>query len=254
MSDKIRCFLVDDEYKVLMSIANTLVKFDHLEIVGTAHSVQEAAEKIPDAHPDVVFLDIVMPLESGFELIYKFNKIDFEIVFVTSHAEYALQAIKNLALAYLLKPVSYQDFAEMLVILEEKLELKEKKNLYEALLHNMNAENYKDQKITIGGHNKSQIIRIGDIIRAEGWNRYTKLFTNDDKAYVSSYNIGKFAKLLDERYFYVPHKSHIINFDYVKSLLSEDKILMSDQYLVPIANRKRREFLNQFERVKRGIS
>ena len=94
---KLRCYLVDDEEMVLKALKNIINRqFESLEIVGMARSVAEAENGIRLTNPDVVFLDIVMPVESGFELIKRFEVINFEIVFITSHAEYAIQAFQNL--------------------------------------------------------------------------------------------------------------------------------------------------------------
>ena len=250
--DKILCILVDDEESVLHSLEYSLKKyFPQFEIVGTAASVSEATVIIKEKRPHVVFLDIIMPVESGFQLIKKFESIDFEIVFVTSHAEYALEAIQNLALAYLLKPVDIDDLKKVVEHLELKLELKEKKLLYDTLLENLNQKNTSEQQIAIHTSGRTDFIKISDIIRVEGWNRYTKIFGTNSRVYVSSYAIGKYISLLEKYNFFVVHKSHVINMDHIKLLSGDDKLLMSDQSIVPISVRKKQEFLEKFESVKR---
>ena len=165
---KLRCYLVDDEEMVLKALKNIINRqFESLEIVGMARSVAEAENGIRLTNPDVVFLDIVMPVESGFELIKRFEVINFEIVFITSHAEYAIQAFQNLALAYLLKPVSISEFKKMLITLHERIELKEKSRLYEALIDNVNSKNEIDQKIAVFVNNQFLFIRIVYIIPNE---------------------------------------------------------------------------------------
>ena len=242
---KLRCYLVDDEEMVLKALKNIINRqFESLEIVGMATSVAEAEKGIRLTNPDVVFLDIVMPVESGFELIKRFEVINFEIVFITSHAEYAIQAFQNLALAYLLKPVSISEFKKMLITLHERIELKEKSRLYEALIDNINSKNEIDQKIAIFVNNQFLFIRIGDIIRIEGWKRYSKIIVNNNKSYLSSYNIGKYSKLLLNHQFFLSHRSHLINLNYVESLKSEFEIRMTDKSIALLSTRRKPEFLD----------
>ena len=90
----------------------------------------------------------------------------------------------------------------MLITLHERIELKEKSRLYEALIDNVNSKNEIDQKIAVFVNNQFLFIRIGDIIRIEGWNRYSKIIVNNNKSYLSSYNIGKYSKLLLKHQFF----------------------------------------------------
>lgn len=251
--EKIRCVLVDDEKKVLQALVYTIGKhFPELEIVGTAANVLEAYEIIKTTKPQVVFLDIVMPMLNGFELIKKFDHIDFEIVFITSHQEYALEAIKCLALAYLLKPVDVDDLRGAVTLVKERLEMKHKKDLYDALLHNMAHSNNKEHKLAVYNHDRTELVDIKNIIRLEGWDRYTKIYVKARQPLVSSYNIGKYSALLANHTFYLCHKSHLVNLDYVKSLQTDATLLLADDSTVPLAVRKRQEFMDLFSKIKRS--
>lgn len=250
--EKIKCLLVDDENKVLQSLIYVILNhIPELEIVGTATGVETAYELINLHKPDVVFLDIVMPVHSGFELIKRFEQINFEIVFITSHQEYALEAIRCLALAYLLKPVDVDDLKEVVVLLKERLELKQKKELYEALLYNMSKTDIREHKLAVYNHDRTELIEIKDIIRLEGWNRYTRIITKSKKTYVSSYNLGRYASLLEKHAFFLSHKSHLINLDHVVALQADATIEMIDASFVPLAVRKRQEFSDLFHKVRK---
>lgn len=252
-SENITCILEDDEKKVLQTLVHVIEQhIPELQIVGTASNVKDAYTLILEKKPRVVFLDIVMPMQSGFELIHKFSKIDFEIVFITSHQEYALDAIRCLPLAYLLKPVDTEDLLNLLPTLRERLEMKDKKAMYDALVHNMAQEDKREHKLAIFNHDATEFIPIKDIIHVEGWNRYTKFHIRGKKTILSSYNIGKYVQTLANHAFYLCHKSHLINLEYVQSLQSELKIQLSDASIVPLAVRKRQEFLDLFERMGKG--
>ncbi len=252
--ERIKCLLVDDENKVLQSLMYVILNhIPELEIVGTAPGVEEAYALINQHKPQVVFLDIVMPRLSGFELIKKFDQIDFEIVFITSHQEYALEAIRCLALAYLLKPVDVDDLRNVVQLLKERIELKQKKELYEALLFNMANKDIREHKLAVYNHDRTELVEIKDIVRLEGWNRYTRIFIQSKKPLISSYNLGRYASLLEKHAFFLCHKSHLVNLDHVVSLQADATIQMTDGSLVPLAVRKRQEFSDLFHKVRRPI-
>ncbi|MBK8847016.1 MAG: response regulator transcription factor [Bacteroidetes bacterium] len=250
-TSKIKCLLVDDENKVLQAMQYILTEhLPEVEIVGTANSVEQAYQKIIETNPDVVFLDIVMPQETGFELIKRFSTIHFEIVFITSHQEYALDAIRCLALAYLLKPVAVEDIKAALQLVRERLELKQKKQLYDALLYNMEKSNVREHKLAVYNHNQTELIDIKDIIHIEGWDRYSRIHTKSKGTLTSSYNIGRYTASLQHHGFFLCHKSHMINMDYVSNLTNNNQIQLRDQTLVPLAVRKRAEFMELFSKVR----
>jgi two-component system LytT family response regulator len=252
--ESIKCVVVDDENKVLQALIFTIKNnFPQLEIVGCASSVDEAYSIICAQNPQVVFLDIVMPEKSGFELIKMFDHITFEIVFITSHQEFALEAIRNLALAYILKPVDTIELQKVIEIIKERIETKQKKELYDALLHNMSKDNLKDHKLAIYNKDRTELIDIRDITRLEGWNRYTKIFTKSGKVLISSYNLGRYADLLSQHSFYLCHKSHLINLDYAIAIHQDGNIILSDQSKVPLSIRKHAECVAIFRKVGKKI-
>lgn len=84
---------------------------------------------------------------------------------------------------------------------------------------------------------------IEDIIRCEGLNRCTRIFTRGHPALVSAYNLGEFIRLLTPYAFFSPHRSHLINLRHVKSYSREGTIVMGDSSRVPVSKQKRSAFL-----------
>ena len=103
-SNKLRVILVDDEWLMREEMRMLLRGYPEIEIVGEAESVPAAVEVIQQTQPDVVFLDIQMPGETGFKLFERV-KIDCKVVFVTAYDEYAIKAFDVNAVDYILKPV-----------------------------------------------------------------------------------------------------------------------------------------------------
>src|SRR5688572_23822707 len=126
----LRALLVDDESKSRESLKILIEDFcEGVEVVAMAASVDEALAAVEADAPNIVFLDIRMNKETGFDFLNKCKKINFQVIFTTAYSEYALDAIKFSALDYLLKPVNIEDLKQAIAKAEEKLSgsnLKEK--------------------------------------------------------------------------------------------------------------------------------
>jgi len=102
----IRTLIVDDECHALEDLAGKIAKDAGFDIVGTCGNAFEAIREINRLVPDVVFLDIKMPKISGIEMLSMLDKDTMpRIVFVTAHGEYAIEAFRENAIDFLLKPV-----------------------------------------------------------------------------------------------------------------------------------------------------
>jgi DNA-binding response OmpR family regulator len=106
----IKVIIVDDETNGREVLKQLLKKnFDDIEIIGMAHSIESAVKTISFSDPDIVFLDIEMPNGSGFDILKRLEQINFEIIFVTAHQHYAIKAIKQSAIDYIVKPIDIDD-------------------------------------------------------------------------------------------------------------------------------------------------
>jgi two-component system, LytTR family, response regulator len=100
-----RAVIVDDERHARRELSYLLQSHPEIEVVGEAGSVKEGAKVVENLHPDLLFLDIQMPRESGFDLFER-TSITAEVIFVTAHDEFAVRAFEVNALDYLMKPVN----------------------------------------------------------------------------------------------------------------------------------------------------
>jgi len=123
-----------------------------------------------------------------------------------------------------------------------RIKNKTKAEQYEVLKHNLNYPGNQNAKIAISSSDAFDILRISDIIRCEGWNKYTKIHLIDGTTVVSSNNIGSFKEKLLPYDFYASHKSHIINLKLISKYLKEGLIVMNDGSEVPLARRRREDF------------
>ena len=102
----IKTMLIDDEPRGLSALRRLLeLNCPDVRIVGECQDAQSAAELIPMLEPELIFLDVAMPDKNGFDLLNELGPIKFEIIFVTAHNQYTIQAFRYSAVDYLLKPV-----------------------------------------------------------------------------------------------------------------------------------------------------
>ena len=243
---KINAIIIEDEPKLQKVLALKLEKFcPSVKVVGAASNINEAFSMIRDSKPELVFLDISMPGGSGFDLLQKFEAINFEIIFVTGYDNYLLNAIKISAVDYLLKPLSTEDLITAVHKAEVRIEDRAKIKMYEVLQHNLNHVGEQDTKVVIPGAQTYDFIKIKDIIRCEGWQKYTKIHLVNQSCIVSSYSIGVFKEMLGSYGFFNTHKSHLINTKLIKQYLKEGTVIMEDGSKVPIARRKKEEFMEK---------
>lgn len=122
----IKAIIIDDELHAREFLERILERYfsDKIFLFASCKNIKEGIENIEKFSPDLVFLDINMQNESGFDLLKELPKIDFEIIFTTAHAEFAIDAIKWSALDYLLKPVNHLELATTIKKFEKKWENK----------------------------------------------------------------------------------------------------------------------------------
>ncbi len=238
----IKACIIDDEKKgrdILLHLLNEYCK--EIQVIGEADSVDSAFELINSLHPEIVFLDVEMPRGTGFELLKRFENIDFKTIFVTAHNHYAIKAIKFAAIDYLLKPVDVDELIQAV----KNATNQPKSNFqqhYSGLLENL--ESNRTGKISIPVKDGMTFINPIDIIRLEADGSYTHIFTLTEK-HIASKNIKEYEDLLQDSNFFRSHHSHLINLNYVKSFSRIDGYfaLMTDGTSVEISRRKKDHFL-----------
>ncbi len=248
---KYKVIIIDDEDKLREVLDIKITQHcPELNVVAKARNVPEAYSMIVEHDPDIIFLDIAMPVESGFDLIAKFETINFEIIFATGYNEYALDALKVSAVDYLLKPIKTSDLTT--AVDKAILRINNKENLKDYNLLKHNIQNIGDQKtkIAIPGSEAYQFVEVESIIRCEGWQKYTKIYLQDGACIVSSYNIGVYKDMLSSYGFYSCHKSHLINKIHIRTYKKEGSVVMSDESNVPVSRRKKDEFIETFINIK----
>ncbi|MES2519743.1 MAG: LytTR family DNA-binding domain-containing protein [Bacteroidota bacterium] len=238
--------IVDDEAHARESLSKMLSSnCPNVKILNTASSAEDAYEKILKFNPDLLFLDIEMPNGTGFDLLTRFTKPTFKVIFVTGFDQYALNAIKFSALDYLLKPINAQELKD--AVEKASLQFSSQKGMGDLknLITTLQNPRSRKNKLAVPTQQGLEMIEIQEIIRCEAANGYTIIHLQEGKPLLSSRDLKTYQELLEEYDFFRIHDSHLIAHFHVHKVLNEDGgvVVMSNDAKLPIARRRKSDFL-----------
>jgi len=246
----LRAILIDDELNNLENLSALLAKYcPQVTVIGKASDATTARGLIAALNPDLVFLDVQMPNENGFALLQSLPEISFEVIFVTAYDQYGVQAIKFSALDYLLKPVNIEELKRAVNKAEQQLHKKQQQSLLQNLLHYFNNEKSRQQKLALPTTGETRLVSISEIIRCESSNSYTTFFLSNKEKIMVSRPIGEYEQLLGGYDFIRVHQSHLVNKEYVQSLLKKDgfSLLLTDGSTIPVSRQKKETVMEQLK-------
>ncbi len=237
----IKAVVIDDEINNQELISNLLKSYaENIQVVGLADSVESAYKTIQEHQPDLIFLDVQMPDGTGFDLLKKFEKINFKIIFVTAHQEFALEAFKYSALDYILKPLSPANLLAAVNKAEETMGSDELNMKLKILLNNIAEPIKNKKKIVLKTMERIYSVGLDDIIRFESDGGYTKVYLTDGKRITVSKTMKEYDDLLLDAGFLRVHHSHLINMNHLFCFeKAEGHVVMKDDSVVPVSNRKK---------------
>ncbi|WP_298427259.1 LytTR family DNA-binding domain-containing protein [uncultured Kordia sp.] len=240
--------LIDDEISNLKGLAQKIGElFPAIEIIATFQKPEDAVKALKKAQPDLVFLDIEMPRINGFELLAKLKEIQFQVIFVTAYSEYAIDAFKQNAIDYVLKPIDDEDLIiavnKAITAIQTKNDLENNSRLVNLLTNTITHSN----KIIVPTPKGLSFIPEEEVMHLEGYDGYTKIHLINTTILTSSYNLGKFEKLLNPKFFKC-HKSHIVNLEKVRHFENEGYLVLDTEERIPISKANKKAFLEFFRK------
>lgn len=247
----LKALIIDDEKKARVNLKNLLNEYcPEVQLMELADSAQAGLKAIYKHQPDLIFLDIQMPAENGFDLLKKLSTINFEIIFTTAYNQYAIDAIKFSALDYLLKPINIPDLIKVVEKAKIKNQSKTIQQQIDTLLHNQRTPDFSDKKITLPTMEGLVFEDVKNIIRCESDNSYTLFYLTDKKKYLVSRSIKECETLLNDYAFFRVHQSHLINLNHIKQYRKGRSgiIIMNDNTEVPVSVRNKDAFLKRISR------
>jgi two-component system LytT family response regulator len=241
----IRSIIVDDEQMGRNLLASLLDEYcPNVAVVAEADSVTAARDVIRRHEPELVFLDIEMPRNSGFDLLEEVEGRAFDVVFTTAYEQYAIRAIKAAALDYLLKPINKDELMAAVAKTEQRRAVDMQHNL-ESLLENLRRPSSEPHKLALPTEDGLMVVRTADIIRCEAAASYTWVYMTASERLLVSRPLKEFETLLAGMSFLRVHHSHMVNVDHIRRYVRGEggELVMSDNSSVLVARRKKEELL-----------
>ncbi len=201
-----RALLVDDERLARAELRRLLAAHPQVQVVGEADGVEAAERQVQALQPELVFLDVQMPGESGFELLSRLPEARFQTVFVTAHDAHALRAFEVNALDYLLKPVHPERLSRTLARLAGA----------RAEPEGPRPKLAEDDLLLLEEGGRSRFVKVGHIVCLCGAGDYAEVVTQDGRRTLSSRPLKDWEARLPERLFARIHRSALVNLAYVE--------------------------------------
>jgi two-component system LytT family response regulator len=245
-----RAIIVDDELKSCESLKVILNEFcSNVRVVQMVHTVKDALTAIQNCEPDVVFLDIHLNSETGFDLLERIDEINFDIIFITAFPEHALKAIKYSAIDYLLKPINIDDLKAAIDKLKKaqpENNIRKKVNL---LIQSLNRN--KQNRLAVPVADGITFLSIDEIIYCEGSSNYTNFCLQNGKKYLVAKTLKEYEEMLSNHNFLRIHNSYLVNVNEIRKYFKGDGgyVLMSNDDKLDVSKRKKEYFLKKMSNV-----
>ena len=225
--------------------------FAKIEIVDEVGSIESAVRSVKAYNPDLVFLDIELPDGQGFHFLEQVEDLNFEVIFTTSHDNYAIKAFEFSAIDYIMKPIAIEALKSAVRKAEIRHNEKFTRQKLDTLIENLSNNNHKLTKIALPTGDGYNFVKIDHIISCEADSNYTHIFIKDEPRILVSRPLKELEQLLPDDTFFRIHKSYLINLNFIKKYVKTEGgyILMEDGRSLPLATRKREGFVDKLNRL-----
>lgn len=247
-----RIAIVDDELHCIKSLVFHLENlFPEISIVYKSNDPQEALTRLAEIKPDLLFLDVEMPVMTGFELLEQMGERDFDVIFTTAYSQYAVQAFKAKAVNYLLKPLDEKELKEAVAAWKETKGIRKENSSkrIDGLLDYLKKEGILKNKIALPVADGIEFIDVDEIMYCKSQSNYTTFHLSNGKKLLLSKTISGVEKMLSSYFFIRTHRSFLINPNYMKKYFHSEGgfILMQDDESIPVSNQHKKTIRGIFD-------
>ncbi|HSU49452.1 MAG TPA: LytTR family DNA-binding domain-containing protein [Segetibacter sp.] len=248
----LKTIIIEDEPAAAHLLEEMLKDIEpKVEVMEKCSNLPQGVKSIKRHSPDIVFLDIELPVYSGLQLLEFFNpeEITFQIIFTTAYNEYAMKAFEMSAVDYLLKPLQ----EEKLNAAIQRVYMKQAPTSVEllpALKENLQPNNYK--KIVVPVASGFDIINLADICYFKAEGSYTNIFFCDTASLLVSKNLKHFEFILSGiTHFVRIHRSYIANLNYARKIIRKEGgiLLLENKSELPVAEDKMDSIIDLLHRL-----
>ena len=242
----VRCIAIDDEPLALRQIKSYIDRAEQLELVAVCRSAREAQKVLEQNKVDLIFVDINMPDMNGLEFVRSLTSTHY-IVFTTAHPEFAIEGFKLIAIDYLLKPFTFEEFMKAAQKAISLVDLVERCHAAESAIAQNEAESSDKEYISVKADYKTQLVKISDIVYLESAGEYVRLHIEGSSTITTLFRLKNMEASLPQENFLRVHRSYIVNLRRISSYTKGRIFLDNGEYIPLGENYKERffEHLNQ---------
>ncbi len=208
-----KTIIIDDEQLARQRIKRLLAQYDEVDVVAEAENGAEGLELIQLHQPDLIFLDIEMPILNGFEMLAKLSNPP-KVVFTTAYDQYAIKAFEEGSIDYLLKPIETERLDKTIKKLKQTALSAPQLPIEELIRQIQGKKTIKTLTVKLG--DKILLIKLEDIVHVQAEDKYVFLHTSDGKKHLTDYTLAVLEEKLPEEF--KIHRSEMINTDYIKEI------------------------------------
>lgn len=243
---RIKAVIVDDEQHSLQSTRLLVERHcPEVQVAGLAESARDGIDLIELIHPDLVFLDIAMPVMNGFEMLQELTYRNIEIIFTTAYDEYAIQAFRVNAADYLLKPIEKDELIEAVEKVKSRIAGGGESERVERLLKLMGQQGVKNRRVGFSVEGKIRMVDLDNIVFCQSDSNYTVIHMADGKSMMLSKTLKQVEQLIEHPDFFRVQNSYLVNLYHIKEYIRGEggDLIMSNGKAVRVSRAKKEELL-----------
>ncbi len=247
----LRTILVDDEVSCTDILHWQLETYcPEVKVEAICNSAAEALEKIPELKPDFVFMDIEMPGMNAFELLSRLKPLSFPVIFITAYNQFALQAFKENAVDYLLKPIEKFDLIAAVDKVRQRAGIVETGKM-DQLISLFTEQLSTTRKIALPTSDGVSFVNVDQIVRCESDSNYTYIFLQSGEKIVITKTLKQIEESLADYPFYRVHQSHLVNLNHIVKFARDSGgyLIMSDKSNITVARQRKDGLMELFSRL-----
>lgn len=242
-----RAVIIDNEAPVRNALRSMIGSYcPSISEINEAIGVETGFKLINTDKPDIVFLDMEMDDGTGVDLLKKLGEYNFQLIFITAHEKYALDAIKMSAIDFLLKPIVSDDLIACVKKASENIKNQSLQKQIQVLKDSLVSLKSNDEKIVLKDSEAIHFVRLNDIVYCDADGPYTTFYLVNNEKILISKTLKEFDELLETKGFFRTHKSYLVNISkIVRFNRAEGGVLIMENGMeVPVSQRKRDEVMN----------
>lgn len=246
-----KVLIIDNEPPLRSALCKMLTAFcPEITQMEEADGVKTGSQMIRSFKPDIVLLDVEMDDGTGFDLMKQIIEPDFQLVFVTAHNKYAIEAFQFSAIDYLLKPVDPEALQRSIQKAQKNIRNQSLQQQVQVLLQQLSGIQNADRKIVLKDIDNTYFIKVADILYCEAEGTYTKFFLSGSAPILVSKNLKEYEAILEPLGFIRTHHSFLANPEKIKLFDKTDggALLLEGGLSVPVSQRKKDYVLQLLEK------